>query len=188
MRAVRPRRGRTQLGGGGGSRLDLGRRWSFVFGTSAACSRLFFCEVARARAACDATTAGTLPHGFWGARAGPGPTIRAGAMAATGAAVANESLGLLGRSRVGHNSIQHLLFGDCWAPLTSEKDGGSATLCAGSAGKGAWGVWSVDEHLRAATGGRQAASKAPTQRVTALFLAFLAVPNVLFFVKQKMVT
>ena len=92
-------------------------------------------------------------------------------MAATGAAVADKSLGLLGRGRAGRSSIFFL------ATVGHQKDGGAAAFCAGPAGKGAWDVWGVDDCLGAAIGGRQAASKADT----ALFLSFLGgVPNVLF--------
>ena len=61
------------------------------------------CEVAGG--AWEAAASGTLQHGLWGARAGPGLAIRAGVLAATGAAVADESLGLLGRGRAGRSSI-----------------------------------------------------------------------------------
>ena len=158
MGVVKPRRGHTERPFGG-----VHGRIGAADGVLCLALRRrvpAFCEVARA--ACDTTAGGSLPHGLWGARAGPGLAIRAGVLAATGAAVADESLGLLGRGRAGRSSILFL------TTVGHQKDGGAAAFCAGSAGKGAWGVWGVDDRLGAAIRGRQAASKADT----VLFLSF----------------
>ena len=110
MGEVRPRRGHTERPFGGAH----GRIGAADGVLCLALQRRVpaFCEVARA--ACDTTAAGSLPHGLWGAREGPGLAIWTGVLVATGAAVADESLGLLGCGRAGHSSI--FFFGDCRAP------------------------------------------------------------------------